>query len=519
MEKIKILWADDEMDLLKPQIMFLTDKGYEIIAVTNGYDAIEEFEATSDIDAVFLDESMPGISGMDTLERMKSINPAIPIVMITKNEEEHIMEQAIGSQIADYLIKPVNPNQILLSLKRIVDEKRLVREKSASDYQQQFRQIFMAINSGLDYKEWAETYRNIIKWELILDDTQAVEMAEILNTQKGEANAEFSKFVSKNYFDWLNYSKDHGPVMSYNVLREMVFPYLDDNVPSVIVLLDNLRFDQWKTIEPVINELYRVESEDFFYSILPTSTQYSRNAIFAGMSPFEISQKYPQLWKNDTDEGGKNQYENDFLQDQISRVFRKPIKAEYLKITNLQNGKILADNVLNLCNNNLSVIVYNFIDMLSHARTEMEVLKELAGDEKAFRSLTKSWFIHSPLWIALQKLAERQVQLFILTDHGTIRVKTPSKVVGDRETTTNLRYKVGRNLQFEQKDVFEIKDPPKGQLPKPNVSSSFIFAKEDKYFLYPNNYTYYNNYYKDTFQHGGISLEEMICPVVRLRTR
>ena len=333
--------------------------------------------------------------------------------MITKNEEEHIMEQAIGSQIADYLIKPVNPNQILLSLKRIIDEKRLVREKSASDYQQQFRQIFMAINSGLDYKEWAETYRNIIKWELILDDTQAVEMAEILNTQKGEANAEFSKFVSKNYFDWLNYSKDHGPVMSYNVLREMVFPYLDDNVPSVIVLLDNLRFDQWKTIEPVINELYRVESEDFFYSILPTSTQYSRNAIFAGMSPFEISQKYPQLWKNDTDEGGKNQYENDFLQDQISRVFRKPIKAEYLKITNLQNGKILADNVLNLCNNNLSVIVYNFIDMLSHARTEMEVLKELAGDEKAFRSLTKSWFIHSPLWIALQKLAERQVQLFI----------------------------------------------------------------------------------------------------------
>lgn len=519
MEKIKILWADDEMDLLKPQIMFLTDKGYEIIAVTNGHDAIEEFESTSGIDAVFLDESMPGISGMDTLEKIKAINPAIPVVMITKNEEEHIMEQAIGSQIADYLIKPVNPNQILLSLKRIVDEKRLVREKSAADYQQQFRQIFMAINSGLDYKEWAETYRNIIKWELILDDTQATEMAEILATQKGEANAEFSKFVSRNYFDWLQYSKDEGPVMSYNVMREMVFPYLDDNVPNVVVLLDNLRFDQWKTIEPVINELYRVENEDYFYSILPTSTQYSRNAIFAGMTPLEISQKYPQLWKNDTDEGGKNMHENELFLEQINRVFRKPIKAEYFKITNLQNGKALADNVLNLCNNNLSVIVYNFIDMLSHARTEMEVLKELAGDEKAYRSLTRSWFIHSPLWIALQKLAERQVQLFILTDHGTIKVKVPSKVVGDRETTTNLRYKVGRNLQYDSGDVLEMKDPHKGQLPKPNVSSSFIFAREDKYFLYPNNYTYYNNYYKDTFQHGGISLEEIICPVVRLKSR
>jgi len=519
MEKVKILWADDEIDLLKPQLIFLEQRGYEIISVTNGYDALEEFVNVKDIDAVFLDESMPGMSGMETLEKMKAINSTIPVVMITKNEEEHIMEQAIGSQIADYLIKPVNPNQILLSLKKITDEKRLIREKSSSDYQQQFRNIFMAINSGLNFDEWVDTYKEIIKWELKLDESNATAMSEIIASQKSEANAAFSKFVDRNYIDWVEFVKGKTPVMSYNVLREKVFPFLDDNNPNIILLLDNLRFDQWKTIEPIIAEQFKLESEEAFCSILPTSTQYSRNAIFAGMTPYEISQKYPDMWKNDFDEGGKNQHEADFLEDQINRVFRKPIKSEYIKVTNSQHGKNLADNVMNLCNNNISVIVYNFIDMLSHARTEMEVLKELAADEKAYRSLTRSWFLHSPLWTALQKLAERPVQLFILTDHGTIKVKTPSRVVGDRETTTNLRYKVGKNLQYDPSDVLEMKDPVKYMLPRPNVSSAFIFAKEDKYFLYPNNYNYYNTYYRDTFQHGGISLEEMICPCIRMRSR
>lgn len=519
MDKIKILWVDDEIETLKPQLMFLSQKGYNVVSVTNGYDAIEEFETANDFDAVFLDESMPGISGLETLQRLKNISPSIPIVMITKNEEEHIMEEAIGSQIADYLIKPVNPNQILLSLKRIIDEKRLVREKTSSDYQQDFRQIFMQINSGLDYNEWVEVYRKIINWEVKIDQSQSVDMGEILSMQKSEANAEFSKFVDNNYESWLTKDNKESPIMSFNVLREKVFPFVDEDVPTVVVLLDNLRFDQWKTIEPIITELYKVESEEYFFSILPTSTQYSRNAIFSGMMPMEIENKYPDLWKNDYDEGGKNLSEAFFLEEQVKRTFRKPIKVDYTKITNLSHGKTLENNVLNLLNNNLSVIVYNFIDMLSHARTEMEVLKELAGDEKAYRSLTKSWFLHSPLWNALQKLAEKQIKLFILTDHGSIKVKVPSKVIGDRETTTNLRYKVGRNLNYDRNDVVFFKDPAKALLPRPNVSSSFIFAKEDKFFLYPNNYNYYNNYYRDTFQHGGVSLEEIICPIIRLRSK
>ncbi|MCB0613863.1 MAG: PglZ domain-containing protein, partial [Phaeodactylibacter sp.] len=311
----------------------------------------------------------------------------------------------------------------------------------------------------------------------------------------------------------------HWPVMSNSLLRSKIFPEIDDKVPTVLLLLDNLRYDQWKMIEPILTEYYRVEEEDFFYSILPTSTQYSRNAIFAGMMPSEIEKHYPQWWKNDNDEGGKNLHEHDLLAENIGRTFRKDIRFDYIKVTNAHHAKQVQDNILNYLQNDLTVIVYNFIDMLSHARTEMEVLKELAGDEKAYRSLTRSWFENSPLWQALQRAAERGIQLFVTTDHGTIRVNTPSRVVGDRETTTNLRYKVGRNLQYERRDVLDVRDPKDAMLPRPNVSSTFIFAKEDKFFLYPNNYNYYHNYYKNTFQHGGISLEEMICPVVRMRAK
>ena len=515
MDKIKILWADDEIDLLKPQLLFLEKKGYDVITVTNGYDALEEYDQQKDIDVVFLDESMPGLTGLETLTKLKAADSNVPVVMITKNEAETLMEEAIGSQIQDYLIKPVNPNQILLTLKKIIDNKRLVREKTASDYQQDFRQIFMEINSGLSYDDWANVYRKIIGWELKLDDSRSEEMSDILSMQKSEANAEFSKYVVKNYLDWINETKE-SPILSHQLLRKKVLPHLQKKKPVVLVLLDNLRYDQWKVVEKIMVQNYRVVEEDYFFSILPTSTQYSRNAIFAGLLPSEIQKHYPEYWKNDTDEGGKNLYEKELLNAQLKRLVRDQIKMEYSKITNVGQGQQLEDQILNLLNNDLSVIVYNFIDMLSHARTEMEVLKELAGDERAYRSLTNSWFLHSPLWTALQKIAGRDAVIIVTTDHGTIRVKQPSKVVGDRETTSNLRYKLGRNLRYDAKDVLEVRDPALAGLPRPNVSSSFIFAKEDKYFLYPNNYNYYNTYFRNTFQHGGISMQEMICPVITL---
>ncbi len=517
MTKVRILWADDEIDLLKPQLFFLEKKGYEVLEVTNGYDALEVLSENNDIECVFLDESMPGITGLETLEKIRESNKNIPIVMITKNEAEDLMEQAIGSQIADYLIKPVNPNQILLSLKKVIDNKRLVSEKTAFDYQQEFRNIAIDINSGLDLESWSKMYERIIDWELKLDDSDNEHLKGILDMQKKEANKEFCKFVEKNYNSWIN--EDSGPVLSHNLFRKNVFPKLHKSKSNFLILFDNLRLDQWRIIEPIISEHFRKIEEKQFFSILPTATQYSRNAIFSGMLPSDIQKSMPEYWLNDNEKGGKNQFEKELFERQIKRTISQDKTWDYLKVRNINDARQMQDNILNYMKNDLTLIVYNFIDMLSHARTEMDVLKELAPDEKAYRSLTKSWFLNSPIWNAIQTLADKDIRLFITTDHGTIRVHQPSKVLGDKETTTNLRYKVGKNLRFEASEVKCVDDPASVGLPKPNISSKFIFAKEDYFFLYPNSYNYYNNLYTDTFQHGGISLEEMICPFVILESK
>lgn len=506
---ITILWADDEIDMLKPQILFLEEKGYDVVPVSNGQDAIEKCTDPA-LDLIFLDEGMPGLSGLETLQLIKEKRPGIPIVMITKNETEGLMEEAIGSQISDYLIKPVKSQQILLTLKKLIDNKRLVSEKTDSNYQKEFQKIFFTLQDNLDHIQWFDIYKKLVHWELQLDNTGATNMKEVLASQKAEANVEFGKFIDRNYLNWLN-GKTKGPVQSHTLMQEKVFPLLKDKTPTFFILIDNLRYDQWKIIQPLISESFRLVSEDHFYSILPTATQYARNAIFAGLLPSEIEKRMPSLWLNDEDEGGKNMQEPEFLKDNIVRN-KMPVKYSYHKILNHAEGKALEENILNLLNNEFNVIVYNFVDMLSHARTEMEVLKELASDETAYRSLTRSWFDHSPLHDALRKLAGKKVRIIITTDHGTIRVNTPSKVVADRNATTNLRYKSGKNLQYNKKDVFEVKVPAEAGLPKQHISSTFIFAKEDVFFAYPNNYNYYVNYFKNTFQHGGVSLEEMIVP-------
>lgn len=513
-----ILWIDDEIDSLKSQIVFLKNKGYDVTAISNGYDALEMLKDKT-VDVVLLDESMPGMTGLETLAKIKELHPLLPVVMVTKNEAENIMEEAIGSQITDYLIKPVNPNQVLLSLKKIMDTKRLVSEKTTVAYQQDFRNLFMALSSNPNQEEWKELYKKLVYWELEMARSDSAEMMEVLQNQKSEANTDFFKFISKNYAKWIKDKSGDAPLMSHELFKRKVAPHLEAGKPTFLVVIDNLRFDQWKVLQPIITESFRLLEEDMFYSILPTATQYARNALFAGMLPIEIEAKFPMEWKNDDEEGGKNLYEETFLRNQLKQLKLDKLKVQYTKITNNEHGKDLEDNIHNYLNNDLSVIVYNFVDMLSHARTEMEVLKELAGDEVSYRSLTVSWFEHSPLYRALKKIADKNIQIIITTDHGTQRVKTPSKCVGDRQTTTNLRYKHGRNLQYEEKDVLAFRDPREAGLPRPNVSSTFIFAKEDVFLCYPNNYNYYVNYYRNTFQHGGISLEEMLVPVVRLSSK
>ncbi|HKP31797.1 MAG TPA: response regulator [Chitinophagaceae bacterium] len=514
----KILWVDDEIESLQSQILFLKNKGYDVNAMTNGFDAID-FVRDNFIDVVLLDETMPGITGLETLAKIKEINSQVPIVLITKNETENLMDEAIGSQISDYLIKPVNPNQVLLSLKKIIDNKRLVAEKTTSAYQQQFRNLFMALNSNPDFNEWMDIYKKLVYWELEMQKSDSPEMQEVLQSQKSEANTEFFKFVSRNYAKWVNPRSSESPVMSHSLFQFKVLPHVEKGVPTFFLLIDNLRFDQWKTIQPLFAEHFRILEEDTFYSILPTATQYARNAIFSGLLPMDIEKQFPQHWKNDEEEGGKNLFEEEFFRAQLKRLKKDNLRFSYTKVLNNHAGQDLVNNIHNLLVNDLNVIVYNFVDMLSHARTEMEVLKELAGDETSYRSITASWFEHSPLNQALRKIADKKINLILATDHGSVRVKTPYKVVGDKQTTTNLRYKHGRNLNYDPKDVLAFRDPKEAGLPVPTVNSSFIFAKEDGYLCYPNNYNHYVNYYRNTFQHGGISLEEMIVPVIKMTSK
>jgi CheY-like chemotaxis protein len=514
----EILWVDDEIESLKSQMLFLRNKGYQVTSLSNGYDALELLKEKI-VDVVLLDESMPGLTGLETLSRIKELYPSLPVVMITKNEAENIMEDALGSQITDYLIKPVNPNQVLLSLKKIMDGKRLVSEKTTIAYQQDFRNLFMALSSNPNHEEWKELYKRLVYWELEMGKSDSEEMMEVLQTQKTEANTEFFKYVSKNYSEWIKDTKGNSPLFSHKVFEKKIAPHLQQGKPTFLVVIDNLRLDHWKAFQPILSESFRVQEEDLYYSLLPTATQYCRNALFAGMLPIDIEKHFPLEWKNDDEDGGKNLYEETFLRNQLKHLNLDKLKTQYIKITNNDNAKALEDSIHNCLNNDLTVIVYNFVDMLSHARTEMEVLKELAGDEVSYRSLVVSWFEHSPLHRALKKIADKGIQVLLTTDHGSVRVKTPSKCVGDRATTSNLRYKHGRNLQFEQKDVMAFREPKQAGLPSPNVSSTFIFAKGDVFLCYPNNYNHFVNYYKNTFQHGGVSLEEMIIPVVRLESK
>ena len=504
----KILWADDEIDLLKPHILFLKGKGYDVVTVSNGVDALEALDREP-FSIILLDENMPGLSGLETLARINRNHPEVPVIMITKSEEENIMNQAIGNSIADYLIKPVNPNQILLSLKKNLGSRELVAAQATNDYRQDFMNIASRISDADSIKDWEEVYRSLVYWELKLENTA---MAEMMLQQKKEANSSFSKFVKRKYESWMQ-SEQH-PTMSHEVFRKKVFPLLDSGDKVCFILIDNFRLDQWKVIQPLLKDYFDI-NEELYTTILPTSTQYARNALFAGLMPLQIAKMYPNLWVEEDEDEGLNIHEEELIKTQLDR-FRRKEKFSYHKLNDSNAGEKFLSKINEIKDLPLNVVVLNFIDMLSHARTESKMIRELANSDAAYRSITESWFRHSSTLEILHRLASKGFKIIITTDHGTIRVDNPIKVVGDRNTNTNLRYKVGKNLNYNPKQVYEMKDPSKFGLPQPNLSSTFIYACNEDFFSYPNNYNYYVQYYDGTFQHGGISLEEMIVPLVTL---
>ena len=514
----KILWADDEIELLKPHVLFLKEKGCEVTAVQSGSDALDELESESVLpDVVFLDEQMPGLSGIETLRRMKEKWPQLPVVMVTKSEEEGLMEDALGGKISDYLIKPVSPSQLWLMVKKHTERKRLQSERSTMNYQQEFREIGNMIGGRMDAEEWTDVYRKLVYWDLELAGSDDENVHDIFMSQKDDANRQFCRFYEENYLNWVAGGQGR-PLMSPTVLKERLFPLLKDGRPTFLIVIDNFRFDQWKFVQPLLEQYLRTEREDMYYAILPTTTQFARNAMFAGLMPSEIERMYPQYWVNEDQEGWKNQYESELLGENLRRN-GIGVKMSYNKVLNAQYGKKLVDRLPELMRNGLNVIIYNFIDMLSHARTDSDIVRELAEDEKAYRSVTLSWLEHSPLIEILKELSEKDVNVVITTDHGSVKIDHPVRVKGDREVSVNLRYKQGRLLDYNPKDVFEVKDPKRAFLPKLHVTSPYIFCRGNDFFVYPNNYNEYVRYYTNTFQHGGLSMEEVLVPFVVMRSK
>ena len=514
-----LLWVDDEIEQLRAHLLFLEKKGYEVVTVNNGSDAIDLCQERN-FDLVLLDEQMPGISGLETLQRIKEVQPALPVVMVTKSEEENIMEQAIGQKIADYLIKPVNPNQILLTLKKNIHRKEIETEVTQSHYQQNFQQIAMQIMDCQTWQDWVEVYKRLVHWELELSSTDS-NMTEMLQMQKEEANLGFAKFIKRNYLEWVadlgnprNPREPRQPVLSPEIFKTKVFPLLNDGKKVMLVVLDNFRYDQWRMLAHELGDQFEME-EELYCSILPTATQYARNAIFSGLMPDKIAEMFPDLWVDEDEEEGKNLNEEPLIQTQLDR-FRRKNTFSYHKVNNSMDADKLMQQMKNMDKNDLNVVVFNFIDMLSHARTESKMVRELANNESAYRSITLSWFRHSVIADFFRQLAQSDYKVIVTTDHGSIRCTQPVKIVGDRNTNTNLRYKLGKNLSYDDKNLFTIKDPRKALLPAPNLSTSYVFATGDAFFAYPNNYNYYVSYYRDTFQHGGISMEEMIVPLITL---
>ena len=510
-----LLWVDDEIEMLRAHIIFLEKKGYDVTTVNNGNDAIEECRKRN-FDLVLLDEMMPGITGLETLQQIKEISPSTPIVMVTKSEEENIMDQAIGQKIADYLIKPVNPSQILLALKKNIHKKQIVTEVTQTGYRKEFQDIAMRIMDCNTLDDWKDIYRRLVRWELELSSADS-DMTEMLQMQKEEANNSFAKFVRKNYLSWVAPGTTQRPLMSPDIFKKCVFPAVNNGEKVFLIVIDNFRYDQWRTLAQDIGEMFDV-NEDMYMSILPTATQYARNAIFSGLMPEQIERMFPDLWVDEDEEEGKNINEEPLILTQIER-YRRHDTFSYHKINDSAAAERLIERLGELKKNDINVVVLNFIDMLSHARTESKMVRELANNESAYRSITLSWFRHSVVGELLKALAQTDCTVIITTDHGSIRASKPIKIIGDRNTNTNLRYKLGKNLNCQSKEVFVVKNPHDAQLPAPNLSTSYVFATGNSFLAYPNNYNYYVSYYKDTFQHGGISMEEMLIPLVTLKKR
>jgi CheY-like chemotaxis protein len=514
-DKKKILWVDDEIDSLKSHLLFLEKKGFAVTPAMSGDDAILAVEKQA-FDLVLLDEMMPGKDGLTTLEEIKDLRPHMPVVMVTKSEEESLMDDAIGSKIDDYLVKPVNPSQILLVIKRLLDSKKIIGSSSMRRYVTEINRFNQKLYGPLEPEDWHEAARIVAEWELELDASNDEGLKETHDGTKKEWNTEFTKYIQSTYQSWLD--KDRRPLLSPDVVGRFVVPPLKSKKQVLFIVVDCLRLDQWMMVEPLVAEFFDIK-RDYYYSILPTATPFARNALFAGMFPDDISNVYPENYRIQ-DEGSLNRFEDRLFADNLARHglrFDKQIK--YVKVYNNTEGEELARRTADFYETPASAFVFNFLDILAHGRSNNVILKEIAGTEAAFRSLMRSWFVHSPLFSILKTFSERGFTVVLTSDHGSVLCQRGTMAHGRRTTSTNLRYKYGDNLKSDPKESLLIKKPGDWRLPMFSLATTYIIAKEDFYFVYPNNFNEMVRQFQNSFQHGGISLEEMIVPVATLTPR
>lgn len=514
----RILWVDDEIDLLKPHILYLEEKGYLVEKVSNGRDAVSTIGKQS-FDLILLDEMMPGLDGIATLREIKELRPEIPVIMITKNEEEWLMDEAISQKIANYLTKPVNPSQIFLVCKKILEEEKILGEKAASTYLVDFRQIEATLSADLEVNDWWELYLKLVHWQLELDDRKDLGLSTILDEQLKNADRKFTQFVIDHYLDWVHASPQDRPTLSVDVIERYITPSLLDGQKVFMLVIDCFRLDHALTILPDLQRHFNVDT-DFHLSILPSATPFSRNAIFSGRFLSEIQAKEPELWKSMMEnEGSMNRHEPDLLGKQLRRLGCGNISFGYHKVNVAGEGQIFLHRMKEYMDTQLIALVVNFVDLLTHHRSQSDVLREMMLDESGYRSLVSTWFENSWLFDVLTELSRSPYRVVLTTDHGSIRVQKGVQVVADRETSTGVRYKYGRNLNTPEKHALVVKHPNDYFLPEMTTGTNYLVAKEDSYFVYPTQYRKYMNLFQNSFQHGGISMEELLVPTFSLMGR
>jgi DNA-binding response OmpR family regulator len=513
----KILWIDDEIEALRPHILYLNEKSYDVTPVSNGDDAISMIK-TFRYDVILLDQMMPGQDGMSVLARVRELDSTIPLIMVTQCREDELINEALGKRISDFLVKPIGGAQIASTLKRVLDQTKIIEEQVPHKYTEDFNQIRLIKDSAPDWRNWAEIYLKLVEWDLEFDLLGETGLEETHLEQKKECNALFSDYVAENYTRWIR--GEDAPVLSVDVLDRFVIPHLRKNKQVYFIVVDCLRLDHWLAIEPLLQPYYYID-QSCYYSILPSATLYSRNALFSGLFPLELSEKFPQYWlENSENQTSTNRFEKQLLQSKLRNAgLRLKPGLRYFKIFDAKGGNEYIRQVSSFERISLSALIVNFIDILTHQRSQLDVLQQIAPDESAFRSLAKSWFAHSALFEILKIISPRDAVVVLTTDHGSVLGNRPTKAFGNRQTSTSLRFKVGTDLACDEGQAVYIKQPNSYKLPAESSNKNYIIAKDDYYFVYPNQFHEYTRQFRGGFQHGGISMGELIVPVVTMTSR